>query len=978
MYRQPLRTWLILLLCSAFSLSSVHAAWLDPELEKAMEDTGPTDTLKIFVVMKEQLDLRASLAEAEQDGGGKTLRHYRVITGLQDIADRTQEPIHTVLQNGKNLKLLKSFKSFWIVNAFAVEVSPAFIEILQNQPEIGSIYLDMPIALIEPVGKSGPVSAAGKGIENGITLSRAPELWALGVDGAGALACDQDTGADGTHPAFASRWRGLDAGVDPSAAWFDPLENETFPTESTWNDHGTHTLGTIVGDDGAGNQIGMAPGAKWIGAKTVDTGGDIFSDAVEAFQWMADPDGNPATTEDVPDVCNNSWGLSQSYYGSCQTDFNLAIDAAEAAGVVVIFSAGNEGPSSQSLRSPGNRIASDYNVFAIGALEQDGTTIADFSSRGPSDCDGATIKPEITAVGVDVRSAMPGGGYQLMSGTSMSGPHVSGAVLLLRGAFPEATPDEIKMALYFTAQDLGATGEDNIFGMGKLDVYEAYFFLLDYFVNSDGQLDVAPAFTCEDTVEIAVKDSDLTGPTVDVSVWSDSDPTGKTVTLPVTDREGIYEGSIAIVSASAGPQQLLVQHGDALTVEYIDADDGNGNTNVAKQTASFIDCLPPVFLGLQQALPGDNTVTLTWNAATDDTPVTYNIYRASESGGQIFTQPLAQTSDTEYLDEDVVNLTTYYYVVRAADQFDLEDANLVELPGTPVGPVVIWEEDWRAKYLHEWEIVDGYNDGATWTVENPGSRSSTLMDSRFMIADSDYYGWCDMDEQLISEAIDVEGYTDVFLRFASNFVVWSDEIGDVDVKRNGGSWENVYRESGDDREEMIDVDLDQEDLTSLQIRFHYYDAYFEYYWMVDDIQVLGWLIECEGNEECSDGVYCNGEETCYLGQCIPAAPPCPDDGLFCNGELSCNEAEQRCDDSGDPCNGAECDEVNDTCLGTPDDDDTADDDDVSDDDDNDADDDVADDDMADDDISDDDDTEGPGGLGAEDGDDGDDEGACDC
>lgn len=976
MNRLLTKTCLILFFGFTLLLTPASAAWLDPALEDAAEDAGADGFVNIFVVMKEQLDLTATLAEVDQSGGNATLRHYRVITGLQDVADRTQEPILTVLENGKNAKLVKSYKSFWITNAFAVEASPAFIEVLNKQPEIGSLYLDYPVELIEPVAASGPLSAAGKGIENGIMVSRAPELWALGIDGTGALACDQDTGADGSHPAFADRWRGLDAGVDPSAAWFDPLENETFPTESDWNEHGTHTLGTILGDDGAANQIGMAPGAKWIGAKTIDTGGDIFSDAVAAFEWMADPDGDPGTTDDVPDVCNNSWGLSQSYYGSCRTDFNLAVDAAEAAGVVVIFSAGNEGPSSQSLRSPGNRIAGDYNTFAIGALEQDGTTIADFSSRGPSDCDGATIKPEISAIGVDVRSAMPGGGYQLMSGTSMSGPHVSGAVVLLRSAFPEATPDEIKMALYFTAHDLGAAGEDNIFGMGNMDVYDAYFFLVDYFVNSDGVVDVEAAFTCEDTVDIEVRDADLNGASIDVTVWSTSNPTGKTVTLPATESEGVYAGSIEIVSSGAGPTQLLVQHGDMVTVQYIDADDGQGNFNVPKTTASLIDCQAPTFSGVQVVLPGDNTLTLSWDAAEDDTLVTYSIYRASASGGQNFDAPLAQTSATEYVDEDVVNMTTYYYVVRAADQFGQTETNLVEVPGTPVGPVAIWEEDWRAKYLHEWEIVDGNGDGATWTVDNPGGRSSSLMDSRFMIADSDHYGTVDMDEELISETIDVTGYTGVFLRFASNFVVWSEEICDVDVKRNGGDWETMLTISGDSQEAIIDVDLAQDDLTSLQLRFHYYNANYEYYWMIDNIQVMGWLIECEGNEECTDGLYCNGEESCYLGHCVPGATACPDDGLFCNGEESCNEDADTCETTGDPCDGLECHEDTDTCGDTPDDDDdndnddndnddndnddndtTDDDDDTTDDDNDTTDDDVVDDDTTDDDTTDDDTTD---------------------
>ena len=234
----------------------------------------------------------------------------------------------------------------------------------------------------------------------------------------------------------------------------------------------------MVGSAGA-NQIGMAPGAKWIGAKTIDQqGGSFLSDTIAGFQWAVDPDGNPGTTDDVPDVINNSWGQATGYWsGYCHADWNTAIEAAEAAGIVVVFAAGNEGPYGESLRSPANQILSSLTVFAVGAIEQNGTSIASFSSRGPSDCDGSTIKPEVVAVGDEVRSARPGNRYRTYSGTSMAAPHVSGAVLLLRDAFPNATPEEIKYALYITATDLGSAGEDNKFGRGRIDVLDAYDYL---------------------------------------------------------------------------------------------------------------------------------------------------------------------------------------------------------------------------------------------------------------------------------------------------------------------------------------------------------------------------------------------------------------------------------------------------------------------------------------------------------------------
>ncbi|MCZ7583158.1 MAG: S8 family serine peptidase [Deltaproteobacteria bacterium] len=437
----------VLLLFSLMAAEAVDAAWVDPHLSDRLAAASSDAYLDAYVVLSDQVDLDAIVRDVEARGGGLAQRHYEVITALQEKAAATQDALVDYLEARLAAGDVASYKAFWISNAVAVSARASVIDELSKREDLASLYLDYPIALVEPVEftvETEPPAIAA--VEPGVTSSRAPELWAIGVDGTGALACDQDTGADGDHPAFGSRWRGLEGGVTPAEAWYDPVSGQSFPTDS--GSHGTHTLGTMIGDDGGANQIGMAPGATWIGAKTIDVpGGDIFSDAVGAFQWSADPDGNPATMDDVPDVVNNSWGLHPGFYGPCRTDFNASIDAAEAAGVVVVFAAGNEGPGSTTLRSPGSRAVNDLNVFSIGALNQGGTTIASFSSRGPSDCDGTSIKPEVSAVGVDVRSSVPNDSYGTSSGTSMATPHVAGAVLLLRSAFPEAPPEDVKMAL---------------------------------------------------------------------------------------------------------------------------------------------------------------------------------------------------------------------------------------------------------------------------------------------------------------------------------------------------------------------------------------------------------------------------------------------------------------------------------------------------------------------------------------------------
>ena len=894
-----------------FSTVTAGAAWIDPELESRIAEAKAEDRIAVYVVLREQVDLGKALLDARRLGGGNDLRHLVVVTRLQELAEQTQAPVLSELSAATAAGEVTRVRPFWIANSVAVTATPPAIRRMARQPDVASIYLDYPIELIRPVTESGPEQIAeGKGIETGVAASNAPGLWAMGIDGTGTLACDQDTGAEGNHPAFADRWRGLDPGVAPSAAWFDPIGGETFPSDS--GTHGTHTLGTMVGDDGGSNQIGMAPGAKWIGARTIDVpDGDIFSNAVAAFQWMADPDGNPATTDDVPDVVNNSWGLSQSYYGSCRADFNVAIDAVEAAGVAVVFAAGNEGSSAQSLRSPANRIESELNSFSVGALEADGETVASFSSRGPSDCDGQTLKPEIAAVGVDVRSSIPGAAYAGKSGTSMAAPHVSGAILLLRQAFDWATPEDLKYCLYMSAIDRGASGEDNDYGRGSLDVLEAYLYCLDYLLTSDGKVRVlADWSSCSDTLPLQVGDTDLTGPTVSITVTSDSDPAGETVVLNSTEEPGRYFGTLATgPSAQTGDGVLQLSDGDTITAFYVDADDGEGNQDVLKTHTANADCAPPDFNGLASALAGDHQVTLTWDPATDATDVVYHVYRATSPGGQDFESPLATVDASPYVD-DVLNGLNYYYVVRAEDAVGNQDANTVERAARPTGPNLFWEETWQpaAAWEHPWTIVDGYDDGHTWTDQDTRYRFPGDENGAYMIVDSANAGDLYMDEELISEVISVVDWEDVQIRFYTEALVYNDVIADLDVALDGGPWENVYRRTGDRYAEDVIVDLTTRDFSALQLRFHYYNAWFAWWWVVDTVQLWGYetggVVVCYRDDD-GDGYGDGAFEQPYSNRCplgwVRNSFDCDDADadIYPDAEDVCDGKDNDCDNQTD-------------------------------------------------------------------------------
>ncbi len=437
-----------------------------------------------IVTFSDRVDVQDFDPASRSAGLDRAGRHEMVVRTLQRIARSSQGPVIALLERGMKTGIVGSYRRFWITNAVAVQCLPRVLFELESRFDVGMITPDEPIHLVEPVERGG-ARVPGRGeIEPGIRAINAHLLWAQGVTGEGRLACNFDSGVDVEHPALGDRWRGWDPDVTPEEAWFDPVTQTEIPFDDSH--HGTHTMGTMVGvDPSTGDSIGVAPEAQWIAAGVIDRV-DIettIQDALAAFEWAADPDGDPETVDDVPDVVSNSWGISPSLHGvpECDETFWDAIDAAEAAGVVVVFSAGNEGGhGSMSLRTPANRVTSDVNAFSVGALLEDQTNIAPYSSRGPSQCDSVTIKPEVVVQGSGVRSALVGGGYITLSGTSMACPHVAGAVLLLRQIAPDATADDIKEALLLCAVDLGPSGEDNDYGMGRIDVYEAARLLGDF------------------------------------------------------------------------------------------------------------------------------------------------------------------------------------------------------------------------------------------------------------------------------------------------------------------------------------------------------------------------------------------------------------------------------------------------------------------------------------------------------------------
>ncbi len=461
--------FLAVLLSSLLPSAQAHAGMLEPYFEEKLDALPQGSTAHGIVVMADRINPQ-ELVHSLRHVRSLAKRHTAVIRTLTNKASETQTPFLRYLESQKRLGIVEKYRPFWITNMISVTGKKEVMAEIASRFDVGIVYEDFEIVQLEPVSTQ-PAGSDLTGHEPGLEGIGATDMWEMGITGEGVIVCNIDTGVDGNHVALADRWRGLEPDVDPSEAWYDPITETDFPFDS--GSHGTHTMGTITGRAGS-DTIGVAPDAQWVAAGVIDrvSGSGRFAVYASAFEWAADPDSNPDTFDEVPDVVSNSWGIN-SDLPACDSTFWEVIDNCEAAGAIVVFAAGNEGPGAASLRNPSDRNATDVNVFSVGALNTDQTTIASFSSRGPSTCDMETKKPEVCAQGVDVRSSVPGNGYSIFSGTSMACPHVAGAIGLLRQVDPNASPEDVKTAILLTAVDLGSPGDDNDYGMGRVDLVEA-------------------------------------------------------------------------------------------------------------------------------------------------------------------------------------------------------------------------------------------------------------------------------------------------------------------------------------------------------------------------------------------------------------------------------------------------------------------------------------------------------------------------
>ncbi len=450
-----------------------------------LEHTENGREAEFFVVLREQADLSPAAALPTKSARGRFVRD-----ALWNTARRSQAPLRKWLDEQGIW-----YRPYYIVNAILVRGDRTLVERLAARPDVLRIEGNPKIHNPLPEAGARDSGEAASGVEWGIARTNAPDVWAMGFTGQGIVVGGQDTGVDWSHPAIKNQYRGWDGSTaSHDYNWHDAVHNAANPcgadTTAPCDDHGhgTHTIGTVVGDDGGTNQIGMAPGARWIACRNMDQGVGSPATYLECFEFFlapypigAGPDqGDPAM---APDVTNNSWTCPPSEGCSWDT-LKAATEAQVAAGIMTVVSAGNEGPSCGSVQDPPALYDAAYSVAATDSSDN----LASFSSRGPATNNLGNpnlMKPDISAPGVSVRSCTPGGGYATWSGTSMAGPHVAGAVALLWSAKPELRNDQAatEAALNGSALPLPSivescggdyvNGPNNSWGHGLLDIKQA-------------------------------------------------------------------------------------------------------------------------------------------------------------------------------------------------------------------------------------------------------------------------------------------------------------------------------------------------------------------------------------------------------------------------------------------------------------------------------------------------------------------------
>jgi serine protease AprX len=353
---------------------------------------------------------------------------------IEDSLERQKDQnLKVIVLHDGNLSGLEAAEKLNVLPASSVTLPGERLEEISKISGVKGIYKDQKLKVMASPSQS-------------ISRSNTNIIKKSGLDGEGVTVALIDTGADTKHQSL----------KDKIIVFQDFVNDQTEAYDD--NGHGTHCASLIAGEEG----IGIAPGAKLAVVKVMDRDGACYlSDALKALDWCLEN--------------KDRYGIkivSFSVGGESPSDGTSLLDEAcnrmVEEGLVMCVAAGNSGPEDGSIVIPGDA----DQVITVGAIDEKGA-IFELSSRGSASSE--DIKPDLVTLGVDVVSALAGSkdGYSSMSGTSMAVPQVSGAAALVLQAQPNLDPSDVKRILLKTADDLGATGPDYVYGYGALNLSRA-------------------------------------------------------------------------------------------------------------------------------------------------------------------------------------------------------------------------------------------------------------------------------------------------------------------------------------------------------------------------------------------------------------------------------------------------------------------------------------------------------------------------
>lgn len=771
-----------------------------PELLEQIDDKGDAELWLLFAGSP---DYSTALAADTKEAKGTA-----AVEAAKEYAEQSQADVIAALE-----KAGADYESYWGASTVKVVGDADLLAELVAFDEVEAVVAAPDYSMIEPIAPDDKPendfqtwdAVQQAAVEWGVEDVGAPEVWEQGFTGEGIVVASIDTGVQYDHPALVGQYRGNNGdGTFTHDYNFYDIQ-DVCPGDAPCDDdgHGTHTMGTMVGSEG----IGVAPGAEWIAVNGCCP--DIET-LILAGQWLAAPTDSEGRNPDplkAPHVVNNSWGTTIPGYDPIYAE---VVELWHASGIIPVFAAGNNGPACLTMSTPGVY----ENVIAVGAYDEN-HEIAEFSSRGHGL--NGVLKPDLSAPGVDVRSALPGDEYGLGDGTSMAAPHVVGTIALLMSASPtlEGDYEAVYETLTGTAVDTAddqCTGDkeaNNVYGHGRVNVEDAvdeapagkFGALSGAVTDQDGE----PVAGARLVFEGAVVREATTG--ADGAYEFARIPAGRYHVTVSKFLYGTVTGSVRIKNNGEAVFDAELQKEATQVVEGTVVD-GGGHGWALDATVSTA---------------GDEVV-----ARTDPYTGAFSMEIPAEGDWPL-------TVESAYPGYEVV-------------QVDPADAGLVEVPLLPgclapgYGSDVLDETFDSLGLPAGWEVVDR-GETAGWVFDDPfgyGNMtpgSGGFAEANSDAADPDHH----VDTDLITPVFDLSAAEDPTLSFASFFV--DDGIGseaEVLVSVDGGeTWEQVWYTNEDLEATVEAVDLAAwADQTAVQLKFHFDDHdTWAYWWMVDNVRI---------------------------------------------------------------------------------------------------------------------------------------------